>query len=130
MRNKPVLVKYFEGIIRMAQYAIASLSSDEQQAWSMPAYLIKENQSKAVADSSHKVDCKIHFRHSQQPTFGNIHVLVEAKSESSSTIFDANFGQIADYGHSLWECQPTRLFVAVLFIYSAEQSLVVFTRDK
>ncbi|KAJ1850444.1 hypothetical protein LPJ76_006409, partial [Coemansia sp. RSA 638] len=54
MRNKPVLVKYFEGIIRMAQYAIASLSSDEQQAWSMPAYLIKENQSKAVADSSHK----------------------------------------------------------------------------
>ncbi|KAJ2118555.1 hypothetical protein IW147_006407, partial [Coemansia sp. RSA 720] len=130
MKHEPALVRYFDKLLGMAKRAFNQLPSHERKTWLMPSYQYGDNQTKAVAGSSHKVDYTIHFRHSQRPTFGNIHVLVEAKSEPKGVISDADFGQIADYGHSLWACQPTRLFVPVLFIHGAKLSLVVFTRDK
>ncbi|KAJ2655451.1 hypothetical protein IW148_006041 [Coemansia sp. RSA 1199] len=124
MKHEPALIRYFDKLLGMAKRAFNQLPSHERKTWLMPSYQYGDNQSKAVAGSSHKVDYTIHFRHSQKPTFDTIHVLVEAKSESSSKISDANFGQIADYAHSLWACQPTRLFVPVLLIHGDQLSLV------
>ncbi|KAJ1764673.1 hypothetical protein LPJ69_001698, partial [Coemansia sp. RSA 1752] len=111
MKHEHVLVQYIDEMLQMAKYAFDNQPSHERKTWSMPQYIYGDNQSKPVAGSTHKVDYTIHFNHMLKTTFDTIHILVEAKSESSSTISDANFGQISDYAHSLWSCQPTRLFV-------------------
>ncbi|KAJ2250355.1 hypothetical protein GGH97_000754 [Coemansia sp. RSA 475] len=130
MKHEHVLVQYIDEMLQMAKYAFDNQPSHERKTWSMPQYIYGDNQSKPVAGSTHKVDYTIHFNHMLKTTFDTIHILVEAKSESSSTISDANFGQISDYAHSLWSCQPTRLFVPVILIHGVQLSLFIFTRDK
>ncbi|KAJ2255169.1 hypothetical protein GGH98_002093 [Coemansia sp. RSA 454] len=94
MKHEHVLVQYIDEMLQMAKYAFDNQPSHERKTWSMPQYIYGDNQSKPVAGSTHKVDYTIHFNHMLKTTFDTIHILVEAKSESSSTISDANFGQI------------------------------------
>ncbi|KAJ2146225.1 hypothetical protein IW136_000660 [Coemansia sp. RSA 678] len=128
MKHEHVLVQYFDELLKMAMRAFDNLPSRERKTWSVPRYIYGDNQSKPVVGSTHKVDYTIHFNHTSDTTYDTIHILVEAKSEASGTISDANFGQMADYAQSLWACQPTRLFVPVILIHGAQLSLVVFTR--
>ncbi|KAJ2648937.1 hypothetical protein IW137_001160 [Coemansia sp. RSA 1287] len=128
MKHEHVLVQYFDELLKMAMHAFDNLPSRERKTWSVPRYIYGDNQSKPVVGSTHKVDYTIHFNHKSDTTYDTIHILVEAKSEASGTISDANFGQMADYAQSLWACQPTRLFVPVILIHGAQLSLVVFTR--
>ncbi|KAI9467601.1 hypothetical protein BX667DRAFT_523165 [Coemansia mojavensis] len=82
-----------------------------------------------IARSSHKMGFTFHYPYDNESLLSSIHIPVEAKSKPQVNINDKDFGQVADYAAALWECQPTRTFVPVLFINGVQLSMFVFTRD-
>ncbi|KAJ1786839.1 hypothetical protein LPJ67_003409 [Coemansia sp. RSA 1938] len=94
MKHEHVLVQYIDEMLQMAKYAFDNQPSHERKTWSMPQYIYGDNQSKPVAGSTHKVDYTIHFNHMLKTTFDTIHILVEAKSESSNSVLvDVNISK-------------------------------------
>ncbi|KAJ2488890.1 hypothetical protein IWW37_004427 [Coemansia sp. RSA 2050] len=62
-----------------------------------------------------------------EPTFKDIHLVLEAKRDSHVDAYQRHIGQLADYALALRECQPTRAFVPLLFLHGRYLDLLVFT---
>ncbi|KAJ1726226.1 hypothetical protein LPJ61_005335 [Coemansia biformis] len=99
---------------------------------SMPRnpYGLEDHQQKPIYGSSHKADGVFYYAR-PTPNMAAVHMVMEAKrAPAGLDINKDDLGQIADYAHAVWEDQPTRTFVPVLFAHGAMLDLLVFTRDK
>ncbi|KAJ2891262.1 hypothetical protein GGI21_005910, partial [Coemansia aciculifera] len=62
--------------------------------------------------------------------FCSVHALLEAQPEPSlSAASPKVLGRIAGFAMSVWEAQPTRLFVPVFYMHGPDVSLVLFARS-
>ncbi|KAJ1746117.1 hypothetical protein LPJ79_005985, partial [Coemansia sp. RSA 1821] len=127
--NEKGLVKCFEKVVRMFNICNSALNDSGNPIWPYMIWNSQENQDKRVAGSNHKMDFTFHYPYDNGSLLSSIHIPVEAKSNPQVNINDKDFGQVADYAAALWECQPTRTFVPVLFINGVQLSMFVFTRD-
>ncbi|KAJ2251520.1 hypothetical protein GGI13_003802 [Coemansia sp. RSA 455] len=64
-----------------------------------------------------------------ETTFRDVFMFLEAKGQKAGPKAQReHLSQVADYALALWECQPTRTFVPVLFLDRCKLYLYVFTR--
>ncbi|KAJ1722525.1 hypothetical protein LPJ61_005919 [Coemansia biformis] len=99
---------------------------------SMPRnpYGLEDHQQKPIYGSSHKADGVFYYARPTSDLAAVHMVMVAKRTLAGSTINKDDLGQIADNVHAIWEAQPTRTFVPVLFAHGAKLDLLVFTRDK
>ncbi|KAJ1727387.1 hypothetical protein LPJ61_004595, partial [Coemansia biformis] len=125
LSNEAAVATYFFQLHRKME-AVAKKST------SMPKcpYDLKDHHQKPISESSHKAAGVFYYKR-QTRNMTTVHMVMEAKlAQAGSVINKKDLGQIADYAHTIWEDQPTRTFVPVLFAHGAELDLLVFTRDK
>ncbi|KAI9474889.1 hypothetical protein BX667DRAFT_507170 [Coemansia mojavensis] len=127
--NEKGLVKCFGEIARMFNICNFMLNDSGNPVWPYIRWNGQASQDKRAAGSSHKMGFTFHYPYDNESLLSSIHIPVEAKSKPQVNINDKDFGQVADYAAALWECQPTRTFVPVLFINGVQLSMFVFTRD-
>ncbi|KAJ1851226.1 hypothetical protein LPJ76_006187, partial [Coemansia sp. RSA 638] len=131
LEGETALVKYFEGILYMARYAISGLSSDERKAWPDNLYDYLSNSYDHISGQEHYITHAVRYMKHITRHMSCVHIpIVVRPATIDDEIPDSVFGEMADYAHALWSCQSTRLFVPVLLIHGVELSLVVFTRDE
>ncbi|KAJ2771252.1 hypothetical protein IWQ57_002297, partial [Coemansia nantahalensis] len=129
--GEAALVPYFLQLLGMIQVSRSMQSAEDQLLWSSPAYVAAEHQDKALLGGVHKIDCSIHYENHECVALKSVHIPIEAKTNAhTGQLNDEVFGQLADYAHALWGCQPTRTFVPAVLLHASHMTLVVFTRDK
>ncbi|KAJ2712004.1 hypothetical protein H4R19_002979, partial [Coemansia spiralis] len=128
--NEQSLVQCLIALRRMISYSRSDIPAEEQGLWPKQLYGVKEHRDWHLLGGKHKIDCAVHYNHG--PTaLTSVHLPIEAKTaHRSNGLTDDDFGQVADYAYAIWNCQPTRVFVPVLFLHGFSMTLLVFTRDK
>ncbi|KAJ1865204.1 hypothetical protein LPJ73_000077 [Coemansia sp. RSA 2703] len=94
-------------------------------------YVYADHQNKSVDCSSIKPDYVLYYPDRSTTTTTDIHLMFEAKRKSSpgeNQVTD--LGQMVEYALSIWEKQPTRLFVPVFFLNCTQMSLLIFARGQ
>ncbi|KAJ2133382.1 hypothetical protein GGF48_000167 [Coemansia sp. RSA 921] len=129
LEGQTALIRYFKGILEMTRYAIAVLSSDNCKAWPKNPYANLLNSYNLMSCQEHNMDETLGYTKHFSGKLVDAHIPIVAQPATlADEIFDSVFGEMADYAHAIWTCQPTRLFVPVLLIHGVQLSLVVFTR--
>ncbi|KAJ2753254.1 hypothetical protein IWQ56_006632, partial [Coemansia nantahalensis] len=125
------LVPYFLRLYGAFRVSRAIQSADDQLLWPSQDYVAAEHQTKPLLGGVHKIDGAIHFKNHDCVALKSVQIPIEAKTSSHTGELNNDvFGQLADYAHALWGCQPTRTFVPALLLHASHMTLVVFTRDK
>ncbi|KAJ2161719.1 hypothetical protein GGF46_001223, partial [Coemansia sp. RSA 552] len=90
---------------------------------------LRDHQKRPIIDTNIKPDGVVYHR-GMYVSLASVKLLVEAKTsaaEASSSY--ESLGQIGCYAKAVWNAQPTRTFVPVLFLHGASMTLVVFARS-
>ncbi|KAJ2477840.1 hypothetical protein IWW56_004089, partial [Coemansia sp. RSA 2131] len=130
LEGETALINYFEGILYMARHAISGLSSDERKAWPDYSYDYLSNSYDQISGQEHYITHAVGYMKHTTRHMSCVHIPIVVRSATlADEVPDSVFGEMADYAHALWSCQPTRLFVPVLLMHGIQLSLVVFTRS-
>ncbi|KAJ1720426.1 hypothetical protein LPJ53_004952 [Coemansia erecta] len=92
-------------------------------------YVFKKHETKPVTGTLSKPDGVVYYGSYLKKDFGSVHMIIEAKvKEYANGPSGEALGQMADYAQLVWQNQPTRVFVPVLFLHNFYVDLVVFAR--
>ncbi|KAJ2776263.1 hypothetical protein H4R18_005764 [Coemansia javaensis] len=128
-RNEAAITSYFfELYKRMGKAARAAAGPAGTEAPTL-LYRLKDHQNAPITGSNHRPDGALYYPWTTLD-MAAVHIGVEAKLSSAPiTPSDKGFGQMADYACAVWEKQPTRSFVPVLFLHGENATILVFTRS-
>ncbi|KAJ2748447.1 hypothetical protein GGI19_006109, partial [Coemansia pectinata] len=104
-----------------AVYPVAELASE---------YRFSDKRTMRVGGRSVKPDGVFYYSMYLDNEFHSVHALLEAQLESNLDATSPDvLGKMADLAVSVWEAQPTRLFVPFLYLHGPKVSLVLFARS-
>ncbi|KAJ2297195.1 hypothetical protein IWW54_006821, partial [Coemansia sp. RSA 2705] len=77
--------------------------------------------------TSIKSDGIVYYGQHELPEFKSVHIALEAKvSQCGVHVPAKHLGQMGDYALHIWNTQPTRTFVSVLYWHGPFLSLFIF----
>ncbi|KAJ2783693.1 hypothetical protein GGI15_002487 [Coemansia interrupta] len=92
-------------------------------------YEFVNHESRHISGKEAKPNGVVYYGNYIEQNPSSIHVIVEAKvKEYANGPSGEALGQIADYARLVWQHQPTRMFVPVLFLHNVYADLVLFAR--
>ncbi|KAJ2396398.1 hypothetical protein GGI05_001141 [Coemansia sp. RSA 2603] len=92
-------------------------------------YVLKKLETKSMSGTAAKPDGAVYYSDYLNTKLDSIHMLIEAKiREHINGPNDDALGQMADYAQLVWQNQPTRTFVPVVFLHGVWVDLVIFAR--
>ncbi|KAJ2328285.1 hypothetical protein IWW51_001285 [Coemansia sp. RSA 2702] len=93
-------------------------------------YKFVDHQNSAVSGTRIKPDGVVYYGQHRSPVFKSAHIALEAKvSQCDGQVPAKHLGQMGDYALHIWNAQPTRTFVPVLYLHGPFMSLFIFARS-
>ncbi|KAJ2307077.1 hypothetical protein IWW55_001147 [Coemansia sp. RSA 2706] len=93
-------------------------------------YKFVDHQNSAVSGTRIKPDGVVYYGQHRSPVFKSAHIALEAKvSQCDGQVPAKHLGQMGDYALHIWNAQPTRTFVPVLYLHGSSLSLFIFARS-
>ncbi|KAJ2783930.1 hypothetical protein H4R18_001413 [Coemansia javaensis] len=127
--NEGAIMSYFLELYDLMCDTAQAATGSAGSAVPTQLYRLEDHQSAPISGTSHKPDGVLYYPWDNLG-MAAVHIGVEAKLSSAPvTTSDKGFGQIADYACAVWEKQPTRTFVPVLFLHGENAAVLVFTRS-
>ncbi|KAJ1721060.1 hypothetical protein LPJ53_004369 [Coemansia erecta] len=122
-----LLVQWFESIYNHLE------SLDSGHYISSPPttrYIYENHETAVISGTSIKPGGVVFYGDFLKKEIDNVHLFMEAKVEGGSDcLFMEALGQMAEYAHCVWQAQPTRVFVPVVYLYGVEMDLILFARS-
>ncbi|KAJ2391361.1 hypothetical protein H4S02_001369 [Coemansia sp. RSA 2611] len=105
-------------------------SSDDGSQIMPQRYTVNDHHEFADMGTIIKPGGVVCYRHHGLPGFKSAHIALEAKvSQCDGQAPAKHLGQMGDYALHIWDAQPTRTFVPVLYLHGPFISLFIFTRS-
>ncbi|KAJ1720427.1 hypothetical protein LPJ53_004953 [Coemansia erecta] len=125
--KESMLVKWFEDIHNHLE------SLDHNLYISSPpsnSYIYENHETSVITGTSIKPDGVIFYSDLISKEIDTVHAIMEAKvEEGGGCTFMEALGQMAEYAHCVWQAQPTRVFVPVIYLYGVRMDLILFARS-
>ncbi|KAJ2032082.1 hypothetical protein IWW57_000396, partial [Coemansia sp. S610] len=120
---------YVRQLLSVVQFMDVCAKRKSSKQKPQMVYNARDCQDVSPDDTKLRPDVVFSFPTIGTATFREAYLFLEGKKHrSGSDIASKVLTQLADYVLALWECQPTRTFVPILFLHKSELDLFVFTR--